>query len=277
MNEVRRKQKRLYKTMRTLVIFGALFLIVYIGISPTVAELNHTLSVVLYYICNILVVAVLVVLFVYYSKYGKVESFLNNAENEITDAGYYFTSRQEKSIDDYCSVMYDDLQKCGFYMDKNLEINDFDFFARAMKRKEFFYIADILNVDRNDVLAYLDTVIFDITANNIKRSGDGVLCFVTDKADDSAVSLSKMITPLGKKEKLKIAIAIAETSTGRVYFLGNAKTKCQQLIANFVMNCDVPIKEEYIAKEKLSFQSEIEEKMKKFNLKDYRNGDFYIH
>lgn len=277
MNEVRRKQKRLYKTMRTLVIFGALFLIVYIGISPTVAELNHTLSVVLYYICNILVVAVLVVLFVYYSKYGKVESFLNNAENEITDAGYYFTSRQEKSIDDYCSVMYDDLQKCGFYMDKNLEINDFDFFARAMKRKEFFYIADILNVDRNDVLAYLDTVIFDITANNIKRSGDGVLCFVTDKADDSAVSLSKMITPLGKKEKLKIAIAIAETSTGRVYFLGNAKTKCQQLIANFVMNCDVPIKEEYIAKEKLPFQSEIEEKMKKFNLKDYRNGDFYIH
>lgn len=277
MNEVRRKQKRLYNTMRTLVIFGALFLIVYIGISPTVAELNHTLSVVLYYICNILVVAVLVVLFVYYSKYGKVESFLNNAENEITDAGYYLTSRQEKSIDDYCSVMFDDLQKCGFYMDKNLEINDFDFFARAMKRKEFFYIADILNVDRNDVLAYLDTVIFDITANNIKRSGDGVLCFVTDKADDSAISLSKMITPLGKKEKLKIAIAIAETSTGRVYFLGNAKTKCQQLIANFVMNCDVPIKEEYIAKEKLPFQSEIEDKMKKFNLKDYRNGDFYIH
>lgn len=277
MNEIRKKQKRLYKLMKTLVIFGALFLIVYIGISPMVAEVNNTVSVVLYYFCNILVVAVLVVLFLYYSKYGKVESFLNNAENEINDAGYYLSARSENTVENYCSVIFDDLQKCGFYMDRSLEINDFDFYARGMKRKEFFYIADVSNLDRNDILAYLDSVIYDLTANNIKRSGDGVLCFVTDEADESAIALSKMITPLGKKEKLKIAIAIVEISTGRVYFLGNAKTKCQQLIANFVMNCDVPIKKEYISVEKLPFQLEIEEKMKSFNLKDYRNGDFYIH
>lgn len=277
MNEIRVKQKRLYKLMKTLTVFGAIFLVIYIGVSPMIAEINQTLSTVLYYVCNVLVVAVLVVLFVYYSKYGKVESFLNNAENEINDAGYYLTSREEKNVDSYCKVVMDDLQKCGFYIDKSLEISDLDFYGRAMKRKEFFYVADVINADRNDVLAYLESVIYDLTMNNVKRKGDGVLCIVTDKATDDAVALSKMITPLGKKEKLKIAIAIAETDTGRVYFLGNDKTKAQQLIANFVMNCDLPIKDKYIGKEKLPFQEEIKDKMKDFNLKDFRNGNFYIH
>lgn len=277
MNEIRVKQKRLYKLMKTLTVFGAIFLVIYIGVSPMIAEINQTLSTVLYYVCNVLVVAVLVVLFVYYSKYGKVESFLNNAENEINDAGYYLTSREEKNVDSYCKVVMDDLQKCGFYIDKSLEISDLDFYGRAMKRKEFFYVADVINADRNDVLAYLESVIYDLTMNNVKRKGDGVLCIVTDKAADDAVALSKMITTLGKKEKLKIAIAIAETDTGRVYFLGNDKTKAQQLIANFVMNCDLPIKDKYIGKEKLPFQEEIKDKMKDFNLKDFRNGNFYIH
>lgn len=277
MNEIRVKQKRLYKLMKTLTVFGAIFLVIYIGVSPMIAEINQTLSTVLYYVCNVLVVAVLVVLFVYYSKYGKVESFLNNAENEINDAGYYLTSREEKNVDSYCKVVMDDLQKCGFYIDKSLEISDLDFYGRAMKRKEFFYVADVINADRNDVLAYLESVIYDLTMNNVKRKGDGVLCIVTDKAADDAVALSKMITSLGKKEKLKIAIAIAETDTGRVYFLGNDKTKAQQLIANFVMNCDLPIKDKYIGKEKLPFQEEIKDKMKDFNLKDFRNGNFYIH
>lgn len=277
MNEIRIKQRRLYKLMKTLTVFGAIFLVVYIGVSPMIAQINQTLSTVLYYLCNVIVVAVLVVLFVYYSKYGKVESFLNNAENEINDAGYYFTSRKERNVDSYCNVVMDDLQKCGYYIDKSLEISELEFYGRAMKRKEFFYIADIINADRNDVLAYLESVIYDLTMNNVKRKGDGILCIVTDKAAEDAVALSKMITPLGKKEKLKIAIAIAETDTGRVYFLGNDKTKSQQLIANFVMNCDVPIKDEYIGKEKLPFQDEIKEKMKDFNLKDFRNGNFYIH
>lgn len=277
MNEIRVKQRRLYKLMKTLTVFGAIFLVIYIGISPIIAEINQSLSTVLYYVCNVIVVAVLVVLFLYYSKYGKVESFLNNAEKEINDAGYYYTSREEKNVDSYCTAVMDDLQKCGFYIDKSLEISELEFYGRAMKRKEFFYVADVINADRNDVLAYLESVIYDLTLNNVKRKGDGVLCIVTDRAADDAVALSKMITPLGKKEKLKIAIAIAETNTGRVYFLGNDKTKSQQLIANFVMNCDVPIKDEYIGKEKLPFQDEIKEKMKDFNLKDFRNGNFYIH
>ena len=124
---------------------------------------------------------------------------------------------------------------------------------------------------------YLESVINDITINSLKRKGNVVLCFVTDNAKEDAISLSKMITPLGKKEKIKIALSICETATGRVYFLGNVQTKCQQMIANFVMNCDVPIKDQYIGKEKLQFQFDIEEKMKNFNITDFKNGNFYVH
>lgn len=85
------------------------------------------------------------------------------------------------------------------------------------------------------------------------------------------------MTFLGKKEQLKIALAVCEMSTGRVYFLGNVKTKCQQMIANFAMNCDVPINDKYIGKERLSFQDELEEKMKSFNIKDFRAGKFSAH
>ncbi|MDE6019383.1 MAG: hypothetical protein K2H01_00075, partial [Ruminococcus sp.] len=65
-------------------------------------------------------------------------------------------------------------------------------------------------------------------------------------------------------------------STGNVYFLGNVQTKCQQMIANFVMNCDLPIKEQYIHKDKLQFQYDLAEKMKDFNLKDFKNDNFFI-
>ncbi|MDE6155531.1 MAG: hypothetical protein K2F67_03740, partial [Eubacterium sp.] len=77
--------------------------------------------------------------------------------------------------------------------------------------------------------------------------------------------------------KINIALAICELSSRRVYFLGTEKTKCQQLISNYVMNCDLPIKEQYIGKERLPFQNELEEKMKSFNIKDFKNGNFTAH
>lgn len=76
---------------------------------------------------------------------------------------------------------------------------------------------------------------------------------------------------------MKVSYAIAELSTGRVYFLGNMPTKCQQLTANFVMNCEVPIKDEYIGKEKLPYQDKLEDKMKTFTLSAFKNGEFYAH
>ncbi|MCH5320402.1 MAG: hypothetical protein J1E36_01470 [Eubacterium sp.] len=277
MREFRKKQKRLYALLKTSVIISAVFLLVYIGVQPYVAKLSDLAAVICNYICDFLVIGVLVLVFMYYSKYGKCDSFLSSVENEISDAGYYLTSRSEKERSEYISSMYDDLQCCKYSMSKNIEITEFDFEFKALKKKEFFYAASIDNVDRNDVLAYLDSVIYDITVQNIFRKGDAVLCIVTDKAQDDAIALSKMVTPLGKKEQLKIAIAICEISSGRVYFLGNVKTKCQQMIANFVMNCDLPIKEQYIGKERLPFQDELEDRMKSFNIKDFKAGNFTVH
>lgn len=277
MREFRKKQKRLFNILKALVIFCAVFLFIFIGLKPIIADYNQTVALGLGYFADVLVLGTLIFLFCYYSKYGKCDSFLTGVENELSDAGYYFTSRQSKDIDSYIDEMYDDLKSCGYAMNKNIEINELDFNAKAVKKRELLYIASSDNIDKNDIVAYLDSVIYDITAVNLKKSGTAVVCFVTDKAEDNAIELSKMITPLDKKGRLKIAIAIAEVTTSRVYFLGNQKTKSQQLIANFVMNCDVPIKDEYIGKETLPYQIELEERMKAFNLKDFNSGNFFAH
>lgn len=277
MNEIRKKQKKLYKIMKALVIFGAAFIFIFIGLQPTIKAYNPLLATVLMYVCDAVVVAVLVFLFSYYSKYGKCDNIMTTIENEINDNGYYLTSRKERENNSYIDAVYQDLKNCGYSMNKDVEIADFDFSFKAMKKKEYFYCADVEGLDKNDVLAYLDTVITDVTVNSLKRKGNGVLCLITDKAEDDAISLSKMITPLGKKEQLKIAIAICELSTGRVYFLGNTETKCQQMIANFVMNCDVPIKEQYICRDKLPFQLDLAEKVKELTLKDIKSDYFSVH
>ncbi len=277
MKKFRRKQKKLFSALKALVILTAVFLAAFIGLKPIIADFSSTLALILSYFSDILVVATLIILFVYYSKYGKIDAVLTDVENEINDAGFYLTSREEKDADSYIEVMCEDLKACGYSINKNREINEFEFQVKAVRKKELFYILNIDNLDRNDILAYLDAVIYDITALNVKRRGNAVLCFVTDTAQEDAVSLSKMITSLGKKGQIKIALAIAEMSTSRVYFLGNQETKCRRMIANFVMNCDVPIKDKYINKERLPYQDKLEEKMESFNLKDFNNGDFFVH
>lgn len=277
MREFRKKQKRLFTILKTLVIIGAVFIFIFIGAKPYIENVSEAAAAVCSYACDFLAIAVIVVLFLYFTKYGKSDSFLKSVENELADTGYYFTSREETDLKASVDAMFKDLKSCGYAMNSNIEINDFDFDFKANKSKEFFYCTTIENVDRNDILAYIDAVIFDITVKNLKRKGNAVICFVTDKADDDAIALSKMITKLGKKEQIKIALAICELSSRRVYFLGNEKTKCQQLIANYVMNCNLPIKEQYIGKEKLPFQNELEEKMKSFNITDFKNGNFIAH
>ncbi len=277
MREVRKKQKNFYKFLKVLVIVSVIFLFGYIGAQPYVKSLSQTLAVAGNYFCDILVIANLVVIFLYYSKYGKVESFLKDIENELEDNGYYITSREKSSIDERCDIIADDLEKNGFKIDKQLEVKDFSFDVRALKNKNYFYIVKVENLDKNDILAYLDEMIYDLTSNCFKRKGTGVLCFVTDNANDDAIEIGKMITPLGRKGQLKIALAIDETETGNVYFQGREDTKAKTMIANFVMNCEMPLKDKFIHKEKLAYQLELEKKAEKFTLKDFNNGNFYIH
>lgn len=277
MNKIRLKQRKFFKIMKALIIFSAVFIFVYIGVQPFVADYNQTLAAVINYFCDAVVIAVLIMLFMYYSKYGKCDSYLSQIENEINDYGCYLTSREENDVDSFIAAMRDDLQQCKYSVSRNIEISELDFSVKAVKSKEFFYTVSIDTVDRNDVLAYLDSVIQDITVKSLKRKGNAVLCFVTDTAADDAIALSKMITPLGKKEQLKIAVAICELSSRRVYFLGNVQNKCQQMIVNYAMNCNLPIKDQYICKEKLQFQYDLEERMQDFTIRDYLNGNFTAH
>lgn len=277
MRELRKKQARLYKIMKGFLIAAAVVIVVYIGAEPYVAKASQTAAIVMNYVCDALVLGAMFVIFAYYNKYGKSDAFLTRVEHEIDDAGYYLTAREEKTTEQYVDAMFNDLKSCGFALDKNIEIDDFEFDIRAYKKKEFFYAVQVEALNRDDVLAYSDVAVNDLTVQKLKRKGDCVICFVTDKADDSAIAISKVITPFGRKEQLKVSYAIAEVQTGRVYFLGNMATKLQQMTANYVMNCDVPIKDEYIGKERLPFQGELEERMKSFTIAEFRNGTFYTH
>lgn len=278
MKEFRKKQKRLKRIMNALIYITVAYIIIYYGAEPMLIKSFGTgTTTVISCIMYACILACLVILFTYSSKYGRSDKFLEGVENELDDIGYYYTSRHEKTLDDYSAVVIDDLRQQGFAVNENEEISDFSFDAAARKRKEHFYIVKLDDLDKNDVIAYVDTAVYDITAVNIKRRCNAVVMFLCENADDGAVSLSKMITVLGKKETIKIAVSIVELSTERVYFLGNKTTKCQQMIANFAMNCNVPIKDEYKGKEKLQFQYELEEHMKSFNIKDFKNGNFYAH
>ncbi len=278
MREFRKKQKKLKRIMNTLVIFTAVFLFVYIGVQPMLPDLVGQLgTVIISYVNDILIVASLVVLFVYFSKYAKSDKFLENIEYELSDAGYYYHTYDEKNVETFLKKVQSKLASASYSIENEIEVDGFTFTSRAMKRNEFFYIICDDEIDKNDIIAYQESAIYDITSVNIKRKGDGVMLYICDKACDDAIALSKMIVPLGKKEQIKFANAIVETSTGRVYFLGNNASKCQQMIANFVLGSSVPIDKSLIGNERLKCQDELEEHMKEFNIKDFKNGTFYAH
>lgn len=263
--------------MKAIIIFAAAFIFIYIGAYPYVLNFSRTAAVICNYACDILIIVNLCLVFAYYTKYGKCDSFLNTIEHEIDDYGYYFTARKESDIYDFLNAVKNDFSADGYAVDTQVECDAFSFDFTASKKNEYFYCVAIDDLSRDDVIAYIDEVITDLTVHRLKRKGSGVICFITDKAQDGAVAISKMITPLGKKEQLKIAVAIAEPAENKCYFLGNMQTKCQQLIANYVMRCDIPIKDKYKGERRLPFQDELEERMKGFTAAKFRNGTFYAH
>lgn len=277
MREFRKKQKKLKKIMNTLVIITAVYFFIYIGIEPMLAAWNNTAAIAAGYAADVLVIVCMCILFIYFSRYGKSDKFLESIEYELSDVGYYLTARQEREGNAYFKAVVEDIRSQGYAVDEKITVNDFEFDAVGIKGREMLYIVNIDELEKSDVIAYIDSAVYDVTAIKLKRRANGVVLFICDHADEGAVSLSKMITALGKKETVKIAVAIAEMSSGRVYFLGNKVSKCQQMIANYVMNCEVPIKDEFKAAEQLPFQDKLEEHMKSFNIKDFKNGTFYAH
>ncbi|MBR3150026.1 MAG: hypothetical protein IKF64_07640 [Eubacterium sp.] len=277
MREFRKKQ-RLFKLVKNaVVIVTAILLFFLIGFEKAIYEGGaESVALALHYSAEVLVIASLALVLLYSSKYSKCDTFLTNVELELSDCGYYLTNRSEKTVDEYSRAIRDTLIENAFGIEENLELTELDFALRGTKRNEVFYLVKTDELDKNDVIAHLDSVVYDFTAVMMKRSGNAVLTFVCNKADDGAIELSKTITVMGRKEKVKIAIAIAELETSRVYFLGNSPTKCQQMIANYVMSSEVPIPDT-LKGERLPYQDALEERMKSFDLNEYRRGNFFSH
>ena len=143
MREVRKKQKNFYKFLKSLVIFSVVFIFIYIGAQPYVKSFNETLAVAVNYACDILVIINLVVIFLYYSKYGKVESFLKDIENELEDAGYYINSRDKESIEQRCVTISNDLEKNGYKMDKLVEVKFFHLTPEQLKAIIIFILSTL--------------------------------------------------------------------------------------------------------------------------------------
>lgn len=278
MEQFRKKQRKNKKILNILLIISAVYMFLYIGAEPILAkQFGGVITMISAYIAYALILASLIMLFIYTSKYSKCDKYLEAIEYELSDAGYYFTSRTEKTPEQYLDVMREDLVNHGFDIKSNIEIDGFEFDLRAVKGKEYIYIVCVDDVDKNDVIAYQESAIYDVTATMLKRKGNAVVVFISNKLQESAVELSKVITPIDKKERMLFSNAIVELDTGRCYFLGNKPAKSQQMIANYVMNCEIPIKDKYIGKEKLPYQHRLKEHMNDFNLKDYNNGTFSAH
>lgn len=206
MREIRKKQKKLYKAMRILLYAAIAVLVVYIGAEPLVAKASHVAALVMNYVCDALVIASMFMLLMYYSKYGKVDGYLSRIEDELADAGYYLSDRPEREIQPLTAAVLADLDRYGYTVERDLELSEMPFDARANEKKEFFYVVETEALTRGDILAYSDAAFTDLTVQKMKRSGSGVILFVTDTAGENA-DLSKSITCYGKRDQLQIAYA----------------------------------------------------------------------
>ena len=277
MKKIRKKQKSLFLAVRIVAGITLVYIVVYIGVQPYIAEIGRTAALIFSYLSDILIIASLVISLVYYSKYGKVNAFLTRIEHEIEDCGYYKINSSPENPEKYLEDLFEKLKTDGFALENNVEFDGLEFSYTAFKRKEYFYVCGVDDLSKDDILAYLDCAVNDLTVRRLKRSGNALLVFVTDKAQDEAVALSKMICTFGKKEQLKIGIAIAEPESLRCYFLGNMQTKTQAMTAEYLMKSRVPVPDELKHKDILPFQKELEKHMEDFTIKDYLNGTFYAH
>ena len=272
MSELIKKQKRLKKLSHLFLVAMAVLILVYIGIEPYLLKTFGNVSpfhITLFFF----VLLSLSVFFIYQSKYKKLEDYLEKTSDIINDAGFYLTSREEKDIESYSDSVIKDAAETGYKAEYNKEINDFTFSAVLSKQREFIYLISESDIDKNDMIAYLDSAVYDMTAVKLKRKGDAVIMFICDSADESAISYAKerLALQTTRRSFIHFAYAICEVKSKRVYFLGNRADKCQQIIANYAMNCDVPIKDKFIVKEKLEYQKELEKELEGADLNSVKN------
>jgi len=275
MNDFVKKQKRFKLFRNAFLIFTAFAIFIYIGAEPYI-EKNQGNTKAFELLLFILVIVSMALLFIYESKFSKAISFIEDSAYEINDAGYYFIYNSEASKEEFIASVKENLTVNGFKIENNPEVKELLFSFNAFKGCEYLYLVNLESVDKNDILAYSDSAVYDLTANKLRAKGNCAVVFVCDNADESAVSLSKSISRIiSGKKVIRIGFAIAELSTGRIYFRGNEPSVLQKLICQYIIGCELPLDKKLIGNEKLEFQIELENKLKDFNIADYKSGKYF--
>ena len=104
MNEFKVRLKRFKRLRNICVISVAVLIFIYVGAEPYLEKSFGnigTFQVAMF----ALVLAALVVEFMYESKYSKAEKFIEEITLEINDAGSFNTLRQERNIDSFFNAV----------------------------------------------------------------------------------------------------------------------------------------------------------------------------
>ena len=275
MTKIIAKLKRLKKIKNILVVAAAASVIVYIGVQPALdkAVSNPQIFRIILFVIVIIAIGIE---FYYESHYAGAERFLDDIALQVNDAGYYLTAREESDTESYLNAVKNDLAQCGYKERESTDIDGLEFDELYAKGKEYLYCVTLDSCDRNSIIAYTDAARTDLIRNRLKKSGECVVLFICDEAEESAVELSKSFSRsvMSRYNVITVSPATVEVKTKRVYFLGNRISPAQKLVINNVMNCDFPLKDKFIGKEKLSFQEKLEAEMSDFNIKDFKSGKY---
>lgn len=222
----------------------------------------------------VMVVTVLFVLF-YEWRYGDADRYLKDAHCQVSDAGYYLTARKQESPAGYVNAVKEDLAESGYRVSEQIRCGDVTFSYYCQKAYEYFYAATFDDVSGRVVEEYMNAALCDLTDTHFKRKGEGVVLFVGYHLDGSAIDISKDFErrQFGRRKTMTVYPVLVELSSRRVYFLGNKVCRAQKMAVNYVLNCELPLKPEYIGQEKLACQNALSKSLASFDIKRFRNDN----
>ena len=268
-------QLQLLKLVRNAFIgIDAVMIVAYIAFEATIN--NRLQNPIVYQIILFVSLLITVVYLLFYEwRYGDAERYLKDAQCQISDAGYYYTARKQESPGGYANAVREDMASSGYRISDKVQCGDLSFEYTGTKPFEFFYAATFDTVGRKDIAAYMLAAADDLSRERLKQKGECVVLFVCNTAEKGAIAVSKQFTRLqfSRRKAITVYPIIVELSTRQVYFLGNKICRAQKMAVNYVLNCDLPLKPEYIGKEKLPFQNELAEKLASFDFKAFKDAN----
>ena len=275
MNDFKKQLKRFRKFRNIAIVSIAVLIFLYIGAEPYLNKSFGNIGV-FQSVMFILVLSALIIEFYYESKYSKAAKYISDIDLQISDAGYYITSREENGIDEFYNSLKADIENSGYKLTENSDADGLTFDFYAGKGTEYIYAVKLDNTERSDVIAYLDAAKNDLLSNKLKRKGECVVLFITDKAEDSAIALSKAFSRVivSRYNVITISPAIIEPESKKVYYLGNRISPTQKIVTELVLKSEFPLDNKFIHFEKLSFQKELEKEVEDFNIQDFKSRKY---